>query len=128
MAQSLDGFRRKVSVEAEVVEAAQRAVQTAVVDDGLCPVEADVGVSAQLVERQAVDVYAPAGGCVGGEVWQGGRREIADLAQLLCRVEAAETFAVAYYGAGEAAADARHALQQGGVGGVEAYVLPRFQL
>ena len=98
------------------------------VGDGLCPVEAYVGVAAQLVERKVVDVEAAATACVGREVGQGGGREIVDFTQLLRRVEAAETFAVAYYGAGEAAADARHALQQGGVGGVEAYVLPRFQL
>lgn len=75
MAQPLDGFLGEVAVQGEVVEAAYGAVQAAVVYYGFRPVEAYVGVAAQLVERKAVDVEPLAGLRVGGEVGQGGLRK-----------------------------------------------------
>ena len=61
MPQPLDGLLGEVAVQGKVVEAVYWAVQAAVVYDGLCPVKADVGVAAQLVERKAVDVEPLAG-------------------------------------------------------------------
>ena len=94
-------------------------MKAAVFDDGTGLVVVDVGMAAQLIERQGVDVQTMGLGMADDKVGLGRRGEVGNLVELIDADIAAEPSAVIDNLLGKVSTDARHASQLGGVGRVE---------
>ena len=121
--ESLDVMLRKIFKQRELRQAGDGTLKAAIVDNVACLVIVEIGMLAQLRERELVDVQLAYGLRVDGEVRYGLIGHALDLAQLLHAAEPSELLTISHYAAGIIAADAWHTLQGGGVGGVDGEVL-----
>ena len=114
---------RKIFKQRELRQAGYGTLEAAIVDNVACLVIVEIWMLAQLRERELVDVQLAYGLRVDGEVRYGLIGHALNLAQLLHAAEPSELLTISHYAAGIIAADARHTLQGGGVGGVDGEVL-----
>ena len=120
---ALNVVRRKIFKQRELRQAGYGTLKAAIVDNIARLIIVEIGMLAQLRERELVDVQLAYGLWVDGEVRYGLIGHALDLTQLLHAAEPSELLTISHYASGIIAADARHTLQGGGVGGVDGEVL-----
>ena len=115
----MDNLIGEVLAEAQLAEALDVAMLSPVVGDGLGLVEVDIRMTAQLLQRQPVDVQT-LGVCVGNhKVFLGVFGKAVDFIQLVDADETSQSLTMTDNFAGIVGADARHFLELRRVGGIQ---------
>ena len=101
----------KVFRETEVVEGMDGAVQATIVGNGTSLIEVDVGMVAQFVERELVDIQLARRRVLDDQIILGTEREILDFIELIDADIASQTLSILYNLPGEIRSDTRNGLQ-----------------
>ena len=109
--QAGDGFWGEVLGESEVLEGTDGAMKAAVVGDGACLIEVDVGMALEFVQGEFVDVQFPRRRIGNHKVILGIEWKILNFIELIDADIASEALSVLHNLAGEIGTDAWHSFQ-----------------